>query len=161
MRVISISGADGAGKSTLARKIERNLVANSPESLIVRVCPIAESLRKELAKHSDYTLDELWEKPTPSHIRHELIVWGTRQRSKMGENYFIEKCIDYAQNGLNLDVAIVDDLRFPNELNYIRDRFPYSQHIHIQCPDIEDLRDRPYYEHLPWLYCQADIIKTR
>lgn len=161
MRVISISGADGAGKSTLARKIERELIGWYEAPVLVRVCPIAETLRQEMANTGKYTLNELWYKPTPEHIRNELIAWGYEKRKREGEDYFIRACLEHAQHTLDLNTAILDDLRFPNELKYIRDRYPDSQHIHIQNPEAEDSHDRPYYEHLPWLYCQADTIITR
>ncbi|WP_338442363.1 hypothetical protein VZG28_05160 [Synechococcus elongatus IITB4] len=117
MFVIAIAGNDGAGKSTVARSI-RELI-DPHRDCVIR--PLAESLREEIRQFVPPTVDP-WQKPTPEWLRDLLKGWGGLRRSQDPE-YWIKAWVQ----GINLresrpEIAIIDDLRYLNELNFVKER---------------------------------------
>ncbi len=117
MFVIAIAGADGTGKSTLARSL-RELIAPHCECVIR---PFAESLREEVRQFLPPTVDP-WQKPTPEWLRDILKGWGGMRRNQ-NPNYWI----DAWAREVNLrdspeEVAIIDDLRYYNEMGFVKGR---------------------------------------
>lgn len=156
MRNVAIFGTDGAGKSTLAR----NLISHYHN---FHIAPMAESLRIEIANSGLATLDELWQKPTPPHIRHLLINYA-KDRRAVNPDEFIEKWVDlnyiergwYVPTGVcNVDNhnVVVDDTRYLNEFDYFHSNGFLT--VFIDAPIHPDQYNQSQY------YKELDIIKPK
>lgn len=118
IRVVALSGAYGAGKSTLAKKI----CGDESEFLL----PFARGLREELIFLGLAERAEVYLKPTPPKIRKLLNGHGAKRRRE-DSNYWVDKWL-HSANGISKfyattsdQVFVVDDLRFMNELEALRE----------------------------------------
>lgn len=148
MRIIFISGdGHGAGKTHLARKM-----ASGGHQIF----SIANLIRKELhAKYPNYD----WYNKSP-YFKENTIVVETgksihymldhtgRDKKSINKIYWARSMVDlleYNKNHNNLDIAIIDDVRFLDELEFIRSKFPKEKltHFHVRNPDA---KPEPMYE---------------
>ncbi|WP_152034128.1 hypothetical protein [Synechococcus elongatus] len=115
MFIIAIAGDDGRGKSTLARNLAE-LISKEIDCCFIR--PFAESLRREVKAFLPSHIDP-WQKPTPEWLRDLLKGWGAMRRAE-DPDYWIQSWRT-ATLGLG-GVAIIDDLRYLNEMNFVQGR---------------------------------------
>ncbi len=153
MQVIGIySPYPGAGKSTLAARLNMRY----GYARMKMAGPLKEMLRAYLhgqglyssqiedmiegsAKHEPHVL---LNGKTPRHAMQTLgTEWG---RNCMGEDFWVEAAaeqIEHAlKNGLNV---VVDDVRFPNEMDMIRDLGGIV--VRIRRPALEKANRKPWY----------------
>lgn len=109
---VLICGNDGVGKSSLALDL---LVS---KGYIIH--PLAYCLRMDLANESSWTLQELWQKPTPSLVRRALIDFGEAKKEEHGELHWCERWQAYSKSLRTKGPLVVDDCRYPYEVDYIR-----------------------------------------
>lgn len=112
--IIALSGCYGAGKSFLARSL-----ATCEEMIL----PFATALREEIIEIGLAGRDEIYSKPTPGKIRTLLTSWGAYRRSQ-NKDYWVDLWLKKAQEittDYPKEIIIVDDLRFMNELNALRE----------------------------------------
>ena len=145
---VVITGLDGTGKSTTARHIA--------DMLPGEVRPIAESLRREMSVK--FPEIDFWVKPTPPKVRKMMIHYGDIRRSE-DLNYFIKKWHKSVGEG----TPIIDDLRYANELNYVKEYFDiYHVHLHRECTRDERLGAFYHAKHNSLFSPAADrVIKSK
>lgn len=139
MNVIGIAGRMFAGKSSLANELAKEL----PNTLKLgfakavrdelRAAVFGGSLPKDLPKSVQGNIIEwlqepcldrvtvLWDKPTPQYMRELLQWWGTDYRRAQDPDYWVKRFDKlFCTTMLNRTNIIIDDLRFPNEVEYVR-----------------------------------------
>jgi hypothetical protein len=137
MKILFISGdGHGAGKTFLARKL-----ADSTDQIF----SIANTIRFEIAKKYKKKYD--WYNKSPDYkdrtiveetnktIREMLDEFG-REKKAQNKLYWaiaLANSLVYAKEHDKLDLVIIDDLRFVDEMKYIRSRFSHdtSCHFHV------------------------------
>ena len=148
MRIIFISGdGHGAGKTYLAK----NLASSANQ-----IFAIANTIRIELSiefpkydwfnkepRYKDYTIV----KETNKTIRQMLDERGKLRKSK-NTIYWAKMLIDtlkYSKDVLNLEIAVIDDLRYLDEFEFIKRYFEkeHITHIHVINPHA---KPEPLYE---------------
>lgn len=120
--VIGICGNARCGKDTMAELIQEVLADINIKSKKIN---LADSLKEELREFVDskigidvFTSDEN-EKKT---IRPLLVTWGTHIRRKLNPNVWIELA---EQKMIDDCVYIVPDIRYPNEMKWLRSQNGY------------------------------------
>jgi len=122
----------GAGKSSMAKYLieqtRRGVRAGFAYALRLEVLRYLDdkakpaSMPPNVGEAFDLACDApggVWMKPTPPHFRTLLQWWGTDFRRNRNPDYWLdqwERWFGYEP------VAIVDDVRFPNEVQFIQDR---------------------------------------
>ena len=148
MRIIFLSGdGHGAGKTYLAKKIASDAH---------QIFSIANVIRQELAKeypkydwynktprYKDYTVVN----ETAKTIHNMLDEKGNEKKSK-NKIYWAKQLVDllnYNKDTLKLDLAIIDDIRFVDEYEFIKRSFQkeHITHIHVINPHA---KPEPLYE---------------
>lgn len=132
--VLGLSGKAGSGKSTVARALKR-LGGDK-----VFVYSFADALRNELDQafsgpRLDWRQPRLdWrQKPTPPWMRDLLIAWGMAKREAVHRDYWVYNLLDDMEAHFDIahiKVAIVDDVRFPNECDCLRD---FGNVVRLEC----------------------------
>ena len=130
MLIIGLGHRARQGKSTAALAF----VEACPIATDVRLVAFGDALRREVDKMARQTggfhnllelLREVY--AAPSWVRAEfegkqrtiLQWWGTDYRRKQDPDYWVKRLVE-SLAGLNPDVAIVQDMRFPNEADAIK-----------------------------------------
>lgn len=156
VRVVALSGAYGAGKSTLAKKI----CGDGSEFLL----PFANGLREELIFMGLAERTEVYLKPTSTKIRKLLNEHGAKRRDE-NSDYWVEKWLQTA-NGIKKfyataqnQVFVVDDLRFMNELQALKE-FSNNNIIAVWVESDEDEDDLSLFD-LKLIRESADYIIKR
>ena len=154
MQVIGIySPYPGAGKSTLAARLNMRygyarMKMAGPLKEMLRAYLYSQGLKSSeiedmiegSAKHiPHYALNDR----TPRHAMQTLgTEWG---RNCMGEDFWVEAASEQIEhvlnNGLNV---VVDDVRFPNEMDMIRDLGGIV--VRIRRPALEKAHRKPWYK---------------
>lgn len=148
MRIIFISGdGHGAGKTYLAKKLASN---------VNQIFSIANTIRQELSKefprydwynktprYKDYTTVIETKKTV-----HQMLDEKGNQRKSKNNIYWAKELVDilkYNKEKLNLDLAVIDDIRFVDEYEFIKRYFQQDQitHFHIVNPHA---KPEPLYE---------------
>ena len=148
MRIIFISGdGHGAGKTYLAKKIASDTH---------QIFSIANMIRQELAKeypkydwynktprYKDYTIAQ----ETGKTI-HQMLDEKGNQRKRKNKIYWAKELVEllkYNKEKLNLDLAVIDDIRFVDEYDFIKRYFQQEHitHFHIINPHA---KPEPLYE---------------
>ncbi len=148
MRIIFISGdGHGAGKTYLAKKIASDAH---------QIFSIANMIRQELAKeypkydwynktprYKEYTIVKETEKTI-----HQMLDEKGNQRKSKNKLYWAKDLVEllkYNKEKLNLDIAVIDDIRFVDEYEFIKRYFQQDKitHIHIINPHA---KAEPLYE---------------
>jgi len=120
--IIGICGNARCGKDTMADLIQEVLADINVKSKKIN---LADSLKDELRDFVDKTLgidvytDNTEEKTI---IRPLLVTWGTHVRRKLDNNVWIKQA---AEKMTEQCVYIVPDIRFPNELEWLRQHNSY------------------------------------
>ena len=120
--IIGICGNARCGKDTMADLIQEVLADINVKSKKIN---LADSLKDELRDFVDKTLgidvytDNSEEKTI---IRPLLVTWGTHVRRKLDNNVWIKQA---AEKMTEQCVYIVPDIRFPNELEWLRQHKSY------------------------------------
>jgi len=120
--IIGICGNARCGKDTMADLIREVLADINVKSKKIN---LADSLKDELRNFVDKTLgidvytDDTEEK---NIIRPLLVTWGTHVRRKLDNNVWIKQA---AEKMTEQCVYIVPDIRFPNELEWLRQHNSY------------------------------------
>ncbi|MES2615201.1 MAG: hypothetical protein V4591_07295 [Bdellovibrionota bacterium] len=148
MKIVFISGdGHGAGKTYLARKF-----TNGSHQIF----SIANTIRFEISqKYKNYAWynkspeykDNTIVKETNKTIREMLDEFGRNKKAKKKLYWAIAlaNSLIYAKENDKLDIVVIDDLRFVDEMRYIKDRFPHdtSCHFHVINPKAVP---EPHYE---------------
>lgn len=136
MKIIFISGdGHGAGKTYLARKF-----TNGSHQIF----SIANTIRFEISQNyknydwynkSPHYKDHTIVKETNLTIRQMLDKFG-RQKKAQKKLYWaiaLANSLIYAKENDKLDIVVIDDLRFVDEMNYIKARFHEDTtcHFHV------------------------------
>jgi hypothetical protein len=141
---VVITGLDGAGKSTTAGYIASLLPGE--------VRPIAESLRMEVS--AKFPGVDFWVKPTPPKVREMMIEHGNIRRCE-DPNYFVKKWYVSVGEG----TPIIDDLRYPSELDYVRQYFEvYHAHLYRECTREERIGIHYHSKQNSWFSPGADCV---
>lgn len=120
--IIGICGNARCGKDTMAELIQEVLADINVKSKKIN---LADSLKDEVREFVDKTLgidvytDNTEEKTI---IRPLLVTWGTHVRRKLDPNVWIKQA---AEKMTEQCVYIVPDIRFPNELEWLRQHKSY------------------------------------
>lgn len=120
--IIGICGNARCGKDTMADLIQEVLADINVKSKKIN---LADSLKDELRDFVDKTLgidvytDNTEEKTI---IRPLLVTWGTHVRRKLDNNVWIKQAVEKMTEQC---VYIVPDIRFPNELEWLRQHKSY------------------------------------
>ncbi len=148
MRIIFISGdGHGAGKTYLAKKIASNKQ---------QIFSIANTIRKELAiEYPNYD----WYNKSPSFkdnttlkengkTIHQMLDDKGNEKKSVNNLYWAQQIVEllkYNRDSLKLDIAVIDDVRFVDEYQYIRKQFEHEHitHFHIINPSA---KAEPMYE---------------
>lgn len=121
MKTIIISGFDGLGKTTL-----RRVMANRLEEMGMKV--FSRSTSDAIAEDLEPLFGSVvWERPMTPMLREMFCVYANCQRS-IKDTYFMERNKPPVDS--DFDVAIIDGVRFPRELEY----FEPDWHIHLKRP---------------------------
>ena len=122
-KIIGIAGNARSGKDTLGENFEKIL---ADQGIKAQRLSFAFELRKSLDEFliketgiSAFTKDE----NEKNLIRPLLVCWGTDIMRKLNDNIWIEKI---EPSLLNDHVNIITDLRFPNELKWIKENNGFS-----------------------------------
>jgi hypothetical protein len=148
MKIIFISGdGHGAGKTTLAKKLTTGQH---------QIFSIANVIRFELAKkYPKYN----WYDKSPEYkdktivqelnmtVREVMDRHGMEKKDKNSLYWAIElaNTLTYPKESENLDLAVIDDLRFSDEMNYIKKHFSKEEFIHFHVLNPKALPE-PHYE---------------
>lgn len=148
MKIIFISGdGHGAGKTYLARKL-----TNGPHQIF----SIANTIRFEIAKiyrkydwynKNPQYKDNTIVKETNKTIREMLDAYGREKKAKKHLYWAIElsNSLIYAKENDKLDIAVIDDLRFVDEMVYIKKRFHKDTVCHFHVVNPQAIAE-PHYE---------------
>lgn len=130
IKLIAISGPDGAGKTHLANSIRRIASDQFDHTIVLE---FAEALRRELAlvlrsetdAEQGHNPRTLWEKPTPPWARQLMRGWGDWRRSQASDYWVnlwrdeFQACIEsLSEHGDSL-LVLNSDLRYFNELTMV------------------------------------------
>mgnify|MGYP000444852788 CR=1 FL=1 len=117
--IIAIAGNARSGKDTLAKNISSLLngygIKSSILSFANELKRETDSFLKETLGISAFTEDDI----EKSIIRPFLVFWGTDVRRQINPNIWVE---NLSVRMLENEVTIIPDLRFENELTFIRDK---------------------------------------
>lgn len=122
---IALIGAQKAGKSTTAKALNQ-LIQNSHR------ISFADALREEVAEtlaendpdplhDKEWFLREMTTVPNKYHYGPLLQWWGTDFRRAQRPNYWVEKVINRITRSANSALWLVDDCRFQNEYDALKD----------------------------------------
>jgi len=122
--IIGLSGKMKAGKSTLAQRLVE-------EYGFVKLS-FGDFVRQEVAKGMGMTLSQykIYEIDNKQELRPIMQAWGHGRRQMDGDNYWVEKVFETIE-GMERDTndevkytvrIVIDDVRYPNELNAIKKR---------------------------------------
>jgi uridine kinase len=131
-KIIGISGVARSGKDTLGAQIctilrERNIKCRTTSFANALKQECNEFLTKTIGI-SAFTQDDEEKKI----IRPLLVTWGTHVRRKLDENVWVKS----VENTLSDDeVVIICDVRFPNELDWVKKIGGYSIYVERQDSD--------------------------
>lgn len=148
MKIIFISGdGQGAGRTYLARKL-----ANDSNQIFSIASTIRFEISKLFKKYDWYNKSPEYKqntivKETNRTIGEMLDLYGRDKKSKNTLYWAIALANDlqYAKEHYKIDLAIIDDLRFVDEMNYIKSRFSHDKtcHFHVVNPHCTP---EPHYE---------------
>jgi len=124
-KVIGLVGVSGSGKSVVARHLQDS--NSHPRVYRARLAgPIKTMLRAMGLSRDDVDglnkelVHPLLQGNSPRYAMQTLgTEWG---RDTIGKNIWIDILFHSLENGRSVDVAIIDDVRFPNEILAIKDR---------------------------------------
>ena len=125
--VLGLSGKAGSGKSTVAHALAR-LGGNR-----IRVYSFADALRNELGQAFSGPHLDWRQKPTPPWMRDLLIAWGMAKREAVHRDYWVYNLLDDMEDHFDIahiKVAIIDDVRFPNECDCLR---TWGDVVRLEC----------------------------
>ena len=106
-----------SGKATSGKDYVSNLLITELRDTSIIKLSLADSLKEELAKELDISLDHLYNQ-NKYQYRERLISYGKEERSK-NINIWIEKLVEKF-NKNPTEILIIPDIRFPNEAEFIR-----------------------------------------
>lgn len=148
MKIIFISGdGHGAGKTYLANKF-----TNGQHQIF----SVANAIRFELSQHYKgynwYNKDPKYKdktivKETNQTLRSMLDKHGNEKKDK-NKFYWaqiIVNLLEYSRDHDKLDTVVIDDLRFLDELNYIKSKFQAEHCCHLHVVNSKALPE-PNYE---------------
>jgi len=138
--LIGISGPMGAGKTTLAKDLCNNLDFTR--------FSFAGPVRQEVADGMGIdlqTLMTLEDVKGKSQFRQIYQAWGNGMRTIRRPDYWINKLFDHIESGEAqmeaneaVNIVVIDDVRYPNEVQAIKDRG--GMMIHLEISTNEQLR---------------------
>jgi dephospho-CoA kinase len=148
MRIIFISGdGHGAGKTYLAKKI-----ASGTHQIFSIANMIRKELEKEYPKYDWYNKSPSFKEKTivkeTGKTVHEMLDKRGNEKKSKNKLYWAQQISDiliYNKDTLKLDIAVIDDVRFVDEYEYIKKQFQqeYITHVHIINPHA---KPEPLYE---------------
>jgi uncharacterized protein YihD (DUF1040 family) len=112
-KIVGLTGFKGSGKSTIAH------ATGLP--VVTLAAPIREACRVIFALEDEHIFDRsIKEKPGPAGVSYrrgaqELGIWV---RETFGEDYWIQRA-QAEIDSLDADVVVIDDVRFPNEAEWV------------------------------------------
>lgn len=128
--IIGICGNARCGKDTMAELIQEILADIHIKSQKIN---LADSLKDELRDFVDQTLGiDVYTNDTDQKtiIRPLLVTWGSHVRRKLDPDIWIKKA---SEKMIDDCVYIVPDIRFPNEMEWLRKRKSYCIFIDRIC----------------------------
>lgn len=148
MRIIFISGdGHGAGKTYLAKKI-----ASETHQIFSIANMIRKELEKEYPKYDWYNkLPRFKEKTVVKETGktvYEMLDNRGKEKKNKNHLYWAQQITDillYSRDTLKLNIAVIDDVRFVDEYEYIKKQFQQEHitHIHVINPKS---KPEPTYE---------------
>lgn len=130
MRIIGISGRMKAGKTTLAKALQSNLVEPSI------ILSFGKYVKQEVARGMGYTDDD-WpaayhEKPK-ENFREIWQAWGDGMRTIQSPDYWVSQL--HQEANYNPDKTIlIDDVRYENEAQWIIENGGILIHLQVDWP---------------------------
>lgn len=132
MKIVLISGKAQHGKDTTAECLKAELECRGCRVLTTHFADVLKFVCKNLF-HWDGQKDE--------RGRRLLQVVGTDIVRKQDTNFWVRFIRDllsmFDGSGGFWDYVIIPDCRFPNELELMRERFPYTYHVRVVRPGFE------------------------
>ena len=113
--VVGLAGKAGSGKDTVFTLLQ----AMVPDKEFVRL-GFGDALKKEVADRHQLPVQTI--EDNKEEFRALLQHWGTEYRRKQKETYWIDRVktqVDFLRD--NVDVVVITDVRFSNEVDYIKD----------------------------------------
>jgi hypothetical protein len=127
--ILGIAGYARCGKNSMARAISKVLVE---KGILVKEYAFASELKKELNPLttlnlgiSTFTEDNKEKKI----IRPLLICWGTQVWRELDEDHWVKKVDQVIKNDPLPHVAIITDVRFPNESSWVKENNGFVLHL--------------------------------
>lgn len=112
--IIGLIGKRGSGKNTVAE------VAKGLDASVVEMA-LGDFVKDEVAKAIDHS--HVWVDEHKEQLRPLLQVWGTEWRRNLcDENYWLRRLAEQLNTVPDESIVFVTDLRFANEVQFIRDR---------------------------------------
>ena len=149
---VGISGRARTGKNTLAQMIVDNLDTHPKNYKIVAVADPIKNMILHMVPNADaeclWGQSELRATPLPGNLvdidgksltyRRALMDIGSLGR-QYNPDIWLNALVQDAKKNDNLEAYIVADLRFPNEINYLKDHNFFM--VRIKRADIPDIND--------------------
>ena len=113
--VIGLVGKAGSGKDTVFNLLKEMV----PDKEVVRLA-FGDEVKKEVADRHQIPVELVEEQKEVFRII--LQKWGTEYRRKQNERYWIDKIktqVSFLRD--NVDVVVLTDVRFLNEVDYVKD----------------------------------------
>ena len=160
MKIIFISGSGaGAGKTTLAEKL-----TNGHHQVFSVANTIRFEISKKYPKYDWYNKSTGYKnttivKETNMSLKQMMDKYG-REKKEKNPLYWAKEmlnALDYAKDNEKLELAVIDDLRFVDEMKFIKSHFhnDASCHFHIENPNAIP---EPHYENDKLQECADYII---
>jgi len=148
---LAISGNDGAGKSTLARRLCADFGLNPADC----IAPFGDFPRHVVAARHRLSLETVYAKPTSPEVRRLLIGLMSDMEAQFGYAKARQCVLRFwlKRHGHKANFA-AEDCRFPEELEFLRKRGAIV--IHISHPPTAT-QVGTYYAHIERLAAMADI----
>lgn len=125
MQCIGFCGAAGEGKTSVANAFQMFLLEmfDTPSNAL----GFADTLKAECAQASGLPLNWFYSRETKEELRPLLQVWGDMRRNpKLGGDAFhwCNKTFEEISQWQNISIALITDVRYPNEVIACRREFP-------------------------------------
>tara|TARA_B100000212_G_scaffold273998_1_gene213464 strand:+ start:1824 stop:2369 length:546 start_codon:yes stop_codon:yes gene_type:complete len=126
-KIIGITGVARSGKDTLF-----NALSEINTNIVFKRIALADELKRECDEFlkKNIGISAFTEEPKEKEIiRPFLVTYGTHVRRKLNQNCWIDRAQETMDKFNGVDCFVITDVRFPNEMDWIRNKGGKVLHI--------------------------------
>lgn len=155
--IVGICGVARCGKDTTYNIFNEIL---SKKGKTCRRFAFADQIKEELKPllESNFDINPFdCDNETKEKIRPLMVAYGTHLARSLDENHWIKKLSKNIQSQPNTDYKFITDVRYENEINFLRSNFKNSYIIYVEREGFNPMNEEEE-ENCPKLKSRADYI---